>query len=153
MGPHGSSHWTMWCTWLWCWWRHPGSWLQPWLGTSPHWSMWPDWQWGHYEEPAGASGPGKCCWVEKCPEFKRSCLYYVSHTFSCYICVMWLLWNSYLFGPKWSINYHYYYYMYWDEPQAVNSNTTGQGELPLGYNDKVPPAGLKFVWVDRCWRS
>ena len=40
-----------------------------------------------------------------------TCLY----TFSCYICVMWLtvLWNAYLFGPKWSINYYYYYVMWY----------------------------------------
>ena len=36
-------------------------------------------------------------------------LYLYIYVFMLYLCHVTVLWNAYLFGPKWSINYYFYY--------------------------------------------
>ena len=35
--------------------------------------------------------------------------YLYVYVFMLYMCHVTVLWKAYLFGPKWSINYYYYY--------------------------------------------
>ena len=57
--------------------------------------------------------------------------YLYVYVFMLYLCHVTVLWNAYLFGPKWSINYYYYH----DLVAAIENWTPGPGQhcLPISF--------------------